>query len=113
MPLLPPVRRGWIGVEPRELTPEFVDSFKLPIKQGVLITGVLQDGPASKGGIKPGDVVVAVAGQPVTSVAQLLNTVAALPPGQPAKLAVQRGTQALELTVAVIQRKPPPARRQP
>ncbi len=107
------VRRGWIGVEPRELTPEFVDSFKLPIKQGVLITGVLQDGPASKGGIRPGDVVVAVAGQPVTSVAQLLNSVAALPPGQPAKLAVQRGTQTLDLTVAVIQRKPPPARRPP
>jgi serine protease DegQ len=74
---------------------------------------VLQDGPASKGGIKPGDVVVGVAGQPVTSVAQLLNTVAALAPGQSAEVAVQRGAQVLKLTVAVIQRKPPLARRQP
>ena len=106
------VRRGWIGVEPRELTAEFIENFKLTVKQGVLIAGVLQDGPASKGGIKPGDVVVKVAGQPVTSVAQLLDSVAALPPGKPAKLAVQRGVQALELTVDIIQRKPPAARRQ-
>ncbi len=105
------VRRGWIGVEPRELTAEFVENFKLPIKQGVLITGVLQDGPASKGGLKPGDVVVSVAGQPVASVAQLLNTVAALPPGQSAKVGVQRGTQVLELSLDVIQRRPQPARK--
>ena len=105
------VRRGYIGVEPRELTPEFVENFKLPISRGVLITGVLQDGPASKGGLKPGDVVTRVAGQPVSSVAQLLNTVAALPPGQPAKVAVQRGNQALELSLEVVQRKPQPARR--
>ena len=106
------VRRGWIGVEPRELTAEFVDSFKLPIKQGVLITGVLQDGPASKGGLKPGDVVVAVAGKPVLSVAQLLDTVAALPPGQTAKVGVQRGAQALELSLQIIQRKAQPVPRQ-
>jgi S1-C subfamily serine protease len=106
------VRRGWIGVEPRELTPEFIENFKLTVKQGVLIAGVLQDGPANKGGIRPGDVVVKVAGQPVNSVAQLLDSVAALPPGKPAKLAVQRGTQAMELTVDIIQRKPPAARHQ-
>ena len=105
------VRRGWIGVEPRELTAEFVENFKLPIQRGVLITGVLQDGPASKGGLKPGDVVTSVAGQPVGSVAQLLNTVAALPPGQAAKVAVQRGSQAIELSLEVVQRKPQPARR--
>ena len=104
------VRRGWIGVEPRELTSDFIENFKLPIKQGVLITGVLQDGPASKGGLQPGDVVVAVAGKPVASVAQLLNSVAALTPGQPAKVGIQRGAKTLELTLDVVQRKPQPAR---
>ena len=107
------VQRGWIGVEPRELTVEFIDSFKLPIKQGVLITGVLQDGPASKGGLKPGDVVVAVAGHPVASVAQLLDSVAALQPGQEAKLDVQRGPQALALMLDIVQRKPQPVRKPP
>ena len=51
------VTRGWIGVEPRDLTPEMAASLRLPISQGVLITGVLQDGPASRGGMRPGDVV--------------------------------------------------------
>ena len=98
------VRRGWIGVEPRDLTPEFAQNFKLPIKSGVLITGVLQDGPASRGGLKPGDVVVAVAGRAVSSTAQLLNSVAALPPGEAATFGVQRGAQALELRFDVAQR---------
>ena len=98
------VRRGWIGVEPRDLTPEFAENFKLPIKAGVLITGVLQDGPASKGGLKPGDVVVSVSGKPVSNTAQLLNRVAALAPGDSAAFGVQRGAQTLELKLEVAQR---------
>jgi len=107
------VRRGWIGVEPRELTPDVADSLRLSTRQGVLITGVLQNGPAAKGGLRPGDVVVAVAGQPVLTVAQLLNAVAALPPGQTATVAVRRGQQALDLSLDIIQRQPRPAARQP
>ena len=107
------VRRGWIGVEPRELTPEIAESLQLTTRSGVLITGVLQDGPASKGGLRPGDVVVAVAGTSVASVAQLLNTVAALPPGQPAQVQVQRGKQSMTLALDVVQRKRPPVRRPP
>ena len=38
------VTRGWIGVEPRDLTPELAASLRLPISQGVLITGVPRDG---------------------------------------------------------------------
>ena len=105
------VRRGWIGVEPRELTPEIADSLRIASRSGVLITGVLQDGPASKGGLLPGDVVVTVAGTPVASVAQLLNAVAALPPGQSAQLQVQRGKQQLTLTLDIVQRRRPATRR--
>lgn len=98
------VRRGWIGVEPRELSAEFIDNFKLPVRQGVLIAGVLQNGPASKGGVKPGDVVTQVGNQPVSSVSDLLNAVAALEPGKPATLSLQRADRALALTVDVAQR---------
>ncbi len=59
------VTRGWIGVEPRDLTPEIAKTLDLPVKQGVLITGVVQSGPASEGGVRPGDVVVKIAGAPV------------------------------------------------
>ncbi len=101
------VRRGWIGVEPRTLTPEIAESLQIGSRQGVLITGVLQDGPASKGGLRPGDVVVDVAGQPVASVAQLLNAVAGLTPGQRATVTVLRGQQHLALGLDIVQRKRP------
>ena len=101
------VTRGWIGVEPRELSADFIENFKLPIRDGVLIVGVLQDGPASKGGMKPGDVVTTVDGQAVASVAQLLHAVAQLKPGTAAAIGVQRGAQAIQLTLIAAQRKRP------
>ena len=103
------VRRGWIGVEPRALTPEIAESLQIGNRQGVLITGVLQDGPASKGGLRPGDVVVAVGGQPVASVSQLLDAVAGLAPGKRATVTVFRGQQELALTLDIVQRKRPAA----
>jgi serine protease DegQ len=105
------VTRGWIGVEPRDLTPEFAENFKLPIKEGALITGVLQDGPASKGGMRPGDVVTSVGGQPVTNTSDLLNRVAALKPGTEAAIDVQRGSQTVRVTLQVGQRPKQPVRR--
>jgi serine protease DegQ len=98
------VTRGWIGVEPRDLTPELAESFGLPVKEGVLITGVLADGPAAKGGLRPGDVVVSIAGAPVANTAQLLSAVAALKPQSAAAIGVQRGGQAMDVSLTVAQR---------
>ena len=103
------VVRGWIGVEPRDLTPEIARTLDLPVTQGVLITGVVQNGPASSGGIRPGDVVLKIAGTPVASTPQLLNAVAALKPAGTAAVHVQRGGSTLDLEVVVAQR-PPSAR---
>ncbi len=98
------VTRGWIGVEPRDLTPEMAETFNLPVKEGVLITGVLHNGPAAAGGLRPGDVVVQVAGAKVANTAQLLNAVASLKPGEGAKIQVQRGNEALTLEVVAAKR---------
>jgi Do/DeqQ family serine protease len=103
------VTRGWIGVEPRDLSPELAANLRLPVSQGVLITGVLQDGPASRGGMRPGDVVVRIADAPITNTAQLLAAVAALKPRSQAEVEVRRGDQALHLNLVVAQR---PAVRQ-
>jgi Do/DeqQ family serine protease len=105
------VTRGWIGVEPRDLTPEIAQTLNLPIKQGVLITGVLNSGPASTAGLRPGDVVVKIADTPVVNTVQLLGAVAALKPQATAVIGVQRGDQALALNVLVAQR--PKQRVQP
>ena len=47
------VRRGWIGVEPSELSPELAETFDVKAQSGVIITSVLQNGPAAQAGIKP------------------------------------------------------------
>ena len=104
------VTRGWIGVEPRDLTAEIAQTLNLPIKDGVLITGVLQSGPASAGGMRPGDVVVKIAETPVANTRQLLNAVAALKPQAEAVIRVQRGDKAMDLTVTVAQRPKAQAR---
>ena len=96
--------RGWIGVQPRDLTPEFADSFQLPVREGVLVTGVLREGPAARAGLKPGDVVTAIGGVKISNTAQLLRAVGALKPPALAVLAVQRGGDALTLSVPVARR---------
>jgi len=104
------VTRGWVGVEPAELTPELAETFGLKQTEGVIIIGVLQNAPAAKAGLKPGDVLVSVAGQEVHSVGELLTAIAALKPGEPVKLAVMRRNQSLILDVTPSQRpktKPP------
>ena len=106
------VTRGFLGVEQRDLTPEIAQTLKLPIQQGVLITGVLQSGPASAGGLRPGDVVTSIGSVPVTNTRELLNAVAALRPQAVAALGVQRGDKALGVSVTVGQRPPAPAPRQ-
>ena len=93
------VTRGWIGVEPQELTPELAESFGLQPGSGVVITGVLQNGPAAQAGIRPGDVITAVAGKPVTTVPQLLSAVAALAPGAASPLDVTRRDAKLQVNV--------------
>jgi Do/DeqQ family serine protease len=93
------VVRGWIGVEPQELSAELAETFNVRGTSGVIITGVLQNGPAAQAGVRPGDVITSVAGHPVKNVTELLSAVAALKPGVSSKLGVQRRDNALELTV--------------
>jgi Do/DeqQ family serine protease len=103
------VTRGWIGVEPAELSPELMETFGVKAKKGVLITGVLQNGPAAQAGIRPGDVIVDVAGKEIGAVSELLTSVASLKPGTPAKLRVQRRDENVEVTLTPGKRPKPRA----
>ncbi|QYY31298.1 MULTISPECIES: Do family serine endopeptidase [Cupriavidus] len=107
------VTRGWIGVEPQDMTPEIAESFGLDAKQGALIAAVVQGGPADKAGVKPGDVLASVDGQPITDTTALLNAIAQLKPGVDIKMKVIRRGKPAELTVTIGKRPPPPRRSLP
>ncbi len=99
------VTRGWIGVEPQNLSKELAESLNLPKDTtGVLISGVLEGGPADKAGMKPGDVLLEVNGQKVGDVVALLNRIAQTNPGDEAKVALLRKGKAMTLKVQVGKR---------
>lgn len=107
------VTRGWIGVEPNDLSPELAETFGVKAKTGVIITGVLQNGPAAKAGVRPGDVITGVGDKDIGNVQELLTAVASLKPGNAARFALQRGGDKLELNVTAGSRPKSPVRRTP
>ncbi len=94
------VTRGWIGVEPNELSPELAETFGVKASKGVIVTGVLQAGPAALAGMRPGDVIVQIGDKPVRNVVELLATVAGLQPGTGTDFQLRRGET--ELTIKVV-----------
>lgn len=103
------VQRGWIGVGVQEMTREIAESFKLPgTTRGALITEVFRGTPADRGGMKVGDVLIAVDGKAVTDSATMLNLIAALTPGTQAVLRVIRENREIDLKVTVGKRPKQP-----
>jgi serine protease DegQ len=100
------VVRGWIGVESQEITPELASSFGLQRQSGAIIAGVVRNGPADKGGIKPGDILLSVDGQPVADTNSMLNLIAQLAPGGKAKMTVLRKNKETTLDITVGKRPP-------
>jgi serine protease DegQ len=98
------VTRGWIGVAVQELTPELAESLKIADPRGTLITEVFGDTPAALGGMKPGDVLIAVDGKPVADSAGMLTLISAIAPGSSATLRVIRAQKELDLKVTVGKR---------
>ncbi len=95
------VVRGWLGVSMQDMTQELAESFNLDSSTGSLIASVLRDGPADKAGIKPGDILIAVEGKSVKNSSEMLNLVAALPPGDTVTVIVIRNKQKKSIPVKV------------
>ena len=106
------VTRGWVGVGVQDVTKEIAESFKLPSTGGVLITQIERGGPADKGGVKLGDVLLAVNGRAVIDSTGMLNMISVLQPGESAKLKVFRNQSETELSVTIGRRPRPQPQRQ-
>ncbi|MEO8739844.1 MAG: trypsin-like peptidase domain-containing protein [Casimicrobiaceae bacterium] len=98
------VTRGWLGIEPQELTPELASTLALPGADGVLIRAVLKSGPADRAGMLARDVVLEIDGKATHDVSSLLAQIAALTPGTQTRLKVLRERKSVDVEVTVGKR---------
>jgi serine protease DegS len=100
------VVRGWLGIEAQDLTAALADSFGLSDTKGVLISGVLRDGPADDAGLLPGDVVTRINNTPVANAGEAMKVISAQRPNTQIELGGIRKGEAFTIKVRVIQRPP-------
>jgi serine protease DegS/serine protease DegQ len=100
------VIRGWLGAEYTDAvtTPQF----PCP-EHAVCVAQVYENSPAALAGLRPGDVIVALDGEPVTNEVELRNREASLAPGSTVQLAVQRDGAALQLRITLAERPQRPS----
>ena len=98
------VSRGWLGVVIQEVNKDLAESFGLDKPAGALVAQVLEDGPAAKGGLQVGDVILSMNGQPIVMSADLPHLVGSLKDGAKAKLEIIRNgkRQNLDITVGAL-----------
>lgn len=95
------VSRGWLGIAIQELTKELADSFGMKNNNGALIAGVEKNGPADKGGLQAGDVIIQFDGKPVMSSNDLPRIVGATRPGKKVSVEILRKGVDKTLTMGV------------
>ena len=97
------VARGYLGVLIQDVTRELAESFGMRRPSGALVAQVLPDGPASKAGIRPGDVVLEFNGKELNNSAQLPPLVGASRINEPADLVVLRNGKRMDFKVTVAE----------
>lgn len=105
--------RGWLGIEAQAITPALAESFRLNEPEGVLVAGVLRNGPGDQAGLKPGDIIKLIDGKQVNDTVTLMNTIAQVPPGNSIKLQALRQGEKITLTAQVSERPAQPAPQSP
>tara|TARA_B110000238_G_C16106793_1_gene430809 strand:- start:1086 stop:1955 length:870 start_codon:yes stop_codon:yes gene_type:complete len=98
------VLRGWIGVRMQNISPQLSESFGLTESGGVLVSGIVRDGPAHSAGLYPGDIIISLNDQVVTEERQVLNEIIRYRPQQELTVKGIRNGTLKEWTVKVGQR---------
>ena len=93
------VRRSWLGIYVAHLSPAIREELELPAEGGALLSRLVEDGPAEKAGLQPGDVFLALDGHPVDDAFHLSWLAATFGAAQTVDVTIQRGTE--ELTVPI------------
>jgi len=98
------VRRGWVGVQLQPLETALAEAMGVTAREGALVAAVLPDSPAAAAGLKAGDVILAIDGKPTRTVREVLDTVAAIPPGKAITLRLERDQRTLEVELVAGER---------
>jgi serine protease Do len=96
------VDRGWLGVTMARLDPQV--AYDLGIEGGVLLESVLDGSPASKAGLRNGDIVVSLGGRRTENVTRLGNAIMLSEPGRPAQIEFFRGTERMTASAVLEDR---------
>ena len=105
------VRRGYLGVQIKDLEPEIAVRLGVESQKGVLVARVMDGTPASKAGIQAGDVITTIGGKAVTTVSELQGVVTHMPIGNQTEVALVREGKAksFKLTIDEMPRDQLPA----
>ena len=101
------VVRGWLGIEPQDITTQLAESFGLKNTIGVIVAGVLRNGPADQAGIKPGDIITHINGNSVEDSNDALNLIASSRPGNKMAIDLLRNGKKISKEAEVTQRPIP------
>jgi serine protease DegS len=101
------VVRGWLGIEPQDITTQLAESFGLKNTIGVIVAGVLRNGPADQAGIKPGDIITHINGNSVEDSNDALNLIASSRPGNKMVIDLLRDGKKISKKAEVTQRPIP------
>ncbi|HEY1875130.1 MAG TPA: DegQ family serine endoprotease [Steroidobacteraceae bacterium] len=95
------VKRGQLGVSMYTVTPDIAHSLGLPSAVGALVSQVVEGSPADHAGIRTGDVITSVNGQPVKSNSELRNTIGLLRVGDKVDIGLLRDGKPLRVTAVI------------
>jgi serine protease Do len=95
------VTRGFIGVQMQPVTKEIAEAIGLKEPKGALVAEAIKDGPAAKAGVKTGDTIVAVDGEPIKEAKDLSRRVAQVAPGKSLSLTLYRDGKERTVTLEV------------
>ena len=102
---MPMMRRGFLGINLTDLTPELRAHFGVPEGEGVMVGKVEPGSPAEKAGVKVGDILTSVDGQAIKSSWDVMAKVRRIEDGQQVPLEIWRNGRAQNLTATIVERE--------